>query len=121
LALKFLLVKKSLIRIFFFFFFYVSMNENKLLAPRLTERHGHQTEQKKLKSIARETIRQGAVEEYLLFFFLFPYFLMTSFLPLYLPLNFLPVRPQVGEPTNREMDGGKGVRIYGNQQEKWRI
>ena len=85
------------------------MNENKLLAPRLTERHGHQTEQKKLKSIARETIRQGAVEEYLLFFFLFPYFLMTSFLPLYLPLNFLPVRPQVGEPTNREMDGEKGL------------
>jgi hypothetical protein len=82
LALKFLLVKKSLIRIFFFFF-YVSMNENKLLAPRLTERHGHQTEQKKLKSIARETIRQGAVEEYLLSFFvpLFPHDFLPSSIP----------------------------------------
>ena len=75
------MVKKSLIRIFFFFFFYVSMNENKLLAPRLTERHGHRTEQKKLKSIGRETIRQGAVEEYLLFLLPFPHDFLPSSIP----------------------------------------
>ncbi len=55
-----------------------------------------QTEQKKLKSIARETIRQPAVlKKYLL-----PSFLYTS------PLtSFRSDLKYLGEPTNREMEG----------------